>query len=50
MITEDKTERKRKEKIVCKRLNKHQQLGDLGQRKSTKEMGGTVRVMVSEDQ
>lgn len=50
MTTEDKRERKGKEKIVCKKLNKRQQLGEIGQRKSTKEMGGTMRVVVSEDQ
>lgn len=46
---QDKRERKRKEKIVCQKRNKRQQLGEIGRRKSTKEMGGTVRIMVSED-
>lgn len=50
MITKDKRERKTKAKIVCKKLKKHQQLGEIGRRTSTKEMGGTVRVVVSEDQ
>lgn len=46
---QDKRGRKRKEKTVCQKLNKRQQLGEIGRRKSTKEMGGTVRIMVSED-